>query len=82
MTLEMNESTEEAVENQLIFDIVNDVLVEELWRDLEGLITHEKIRQVAMEIAAEYQDVAITTFLPIFVHRRTRERLRSTINND
>ena len=82
MTLEMNESTEEAVENQLIFDIVDDVLIEEIWRDLEGLITHEQIRQVAMEVAAQYQDAAVTTFLPIFVHRRTRERLRSTINND
>lgn len=82
MTLEMNESTAEDVENHLIFDIVNDVLIEELWRDLEGLITHEKIRQVAMEIAAEYQDVAVTTFLPIFVHRRTRERLRSALDRD
>jgi hypothetical protein len=82
MTLEMNQAATEEIENQLIFEIVNDVLVEELWRDLEGLITHEKIRQVAMEIAAQYQDAAVTTFLPIFVHRRTRERLRSTINND
>jgi hypothetical protein len=82
MTLDMNQATTEEVENQLIFEIVNDLLVEELWRDLEGLVTHEKIRQVATEIAAEYRDVAVTTFLPIFVHRRTRERLRSTLNRD
>ena len=56
-------------------DYVDDLLIDKIWRDLHKQITHEQIRQVALEIAAEFQEATIPTFVPIFIHRLTIERL-------
>jgi len=54
---------------------VDDLLIEKIWHDLGKQITREQIRQVALEVAAEFQEARITTFVPIFIHRLTYERL-------
>jgi hypothetical protein len=56
---------------------VDDLLIEEIWCDLGKQITREQIRQVAGEVAAEFRDVMITTFVPIFIRRLTLERLNN-----
>lgn len=52
-----------------------DDLVEQIWRDLDRQISPERIRQVAAEVAAEYLDATVTTFVPIFVYRQTVGKL-------
>ena len=61
---------------QLIFssEYIDDGLVEEIWQDLDGRISHEQIRQTADEVAARYHDAKISTFIPIFIRRRIKER--------
>ena len=56
-----------------------ELLVEEIWRDLEGKVTHEQIRQVASQIATQFNNATVTTFVPIFIRRQTRETLRSVV---
>jgi len=56
-------------------EYVDDGLIEEIWQDLDGRIGHEQIRQSAYEVAARYQDAKISTFIPIFIRRNTKERL-------
>lgn len=54
---------------------VDDLLVDSIWCDLGKRIPHEHIRQVALEIAAEFREARITTFVPIFIRRQTLRRL-------
>jgi len=56
-------------------EYIDDGLIEEIWQDLDGLISHEQIRRAAYEVAARYQDAKISTFIPIFIRRNTKERL-------
>ncbi|HRV92702.1 MAG TPA: hypothetical protein P5526_11105 [Anaerolineae bacterium] len=55
---------------------VNDQLIEKIWCELGKQNSYEQIHQAALEVAAEFRDAAITTFIPIFIHRRTLEKLR------
>lgn len=57
--------------------LVDEQLVEEIWRDLEGQVSREKIIHVAVEVAAKFQEAAVTTFVPIFIRRQTSERLKA-----
>lgn len=79
MSAEINNPSSEESKNRFSSDTIDDGLIDDLWRDLNGAIAIEKIRQVAKQIAEEYEDAPVTTFLPIFIHRRTRELLKSVI---
>lgn len=59
-----------------VFDYIDDELIEDIWHDLGRQFTQEQIRQIVVEVAAEFQDAAVTSFIPIFIRRRTRERLK------
>jgi hypothetical protein len=59
---------------------VDESLIEEIWRDLEGRVTQEQIRQVAYEVAGELQHATVTAFVPIFLQRLAREKLELLIN--
>jgi hypothetical protein len=54
---------------------VDDPLIEKIWRDLGKQITHDHVRQVALEVAAEFREARVTTFVPIFIYRLTLKRL-------
>jgi hypothetical protein len=54
-----------------------EVLTEELWSDLDGMVDRHTIRQVLAEVAPAYRDARITTFVAIFVRRDALERLRA-----
>lgn len=54
---------------------VDDLLIDRIWSDLGKQIPHEHIRQVALEIAAEFRQAKVTTFVPIFIRRQTLQRL-------
>jgi len=56
-------------------EYIDDGLIEEIWQDLDGSISHEQIRQVAVEVASSFHDANIETFIPIFIRRNIKERL-------
>ena len=58
-----------------VSNYVDDLLIEKIWCDVGKEITREYIRQVALEVAAEFRKARITTFVPILIHRLTLERL-------
>lgn len=62
-------------------DHVDDSLVEKLWRDLDGQVSRQQIVRAVREIAAQFQDAKVTTFVPIFIHRRALEQLRGLRTN-
>ena len=62
-----------------VLALVDEQLVEEIWRDLEGRVTRETIFQVAIEVATRFQAVAVTTFVPIFIRRQTSEQLKARL---
>lgn len=82
MSLELDfaEITDKIEGDQSSTDCVDDDLVEAIWLELEGCAEREKIREVASEVAADFQGASITQFVPIFVRRRTLERLRSSVD--
>ena len=57
---------------------LSEKFIKEIWVHLAGQIPREHICQIATEVASEYQDVKITTFLPIVIRRHTLERLKAT----
>jgi hypothetical protein len=54
---------------------VDDQLVDEIWKDLGGRVERARVDAVAREVEREFGDARVTTFIPIFIRRLTRERL-------
>ncbi len=75
MSTERNPTLITHTDNSDVISHVDEILIEGIWRDLGGQVTRERIRQVATSVAAEFGDATVTTFLPIFIHRRTRAKL-------
>jgi hypothetical protein len=59
---------------------LSEALVEKIWHDLHEQVTHAEIRQLAAEVAVEFQDAAVSTFIPVFIYRQTYERLQNMLN--
>lgn len=66
---------DQSLENLEFSDYLDDNVLERIRQDLDGQFTVEKIREVSFEVAQEFQDAVVTAFLPIFIYRRTREKL-------
>ncbi len=66
-----------------IADCVNELMVEAIWHELGGRVTYDEIWQVATDVMgmAEFQNATVTAFLPILIHRRTREKLKTMVAN-
>jgi hypothetical protein len=67
------------MEESSVCDVINSIdasVVEKLWQDLEGRASRDQIGRTVTEIAAQFQDARVTTFVPIFIHRRALEQLR------
>lgn len=62
-----------------MIDNVDDSLIERLWHDLDGQVSLEQIRRAVTEIAAEYQEAKLTTFVPIFIHRKALRQLKKLL---
>jgi hypothetical protein len=73
--LEFPYSSEHGVPDQ-----IDDLFVEDLWKKSGGQVSQDRIRQIATEIAAEFQDATITSFIPILLRRRVQDRLRMIIS--
>ena len=57
-------------------EFVDDELINSIWQDLDGRVSHEQIRQTAIEVAARFANARVMTFIPIFIRRQTLERLK------
>jgi hypothetical protein len=55
--------------------MLHEELLVEIWRDLAGRVTQERIRQVAAEVAVMFRDATVTAYIPILLRRRIREQL-------
>jgi hypothetical protein len=63
-------------------DQVDQTFVEDLWQNLEGKISQDQIRKIAIEIAEDFQDATITAYIPILLRRRVRDRLNRIISQN
>jgi hypothetical protein len=59
---------------------VDDLLVEKLWHDLDGQVSHQEIVQTVNQIAAQFQDATVTTFVPIFIRRLALDQLKRKLD--
>jgi hypothetical protein len=78
-TIQLHQTTIEANPGDAINGI-DDSLVENLWHDLDGRLPRERVRCVVNQVAQEYQNAAVKTFLPIFIYRRALKRLRQELD--
>lgn len=58
---------------------VDETVIETIWSDLEGRVDREQVRQVALEVAQDFADATVTSFVPLFIRRRTYERLKRLV---
>lgn len=54
-----------------------DALTDQIWQDLGRQVPRARIQQVVLEVASQFHDATVTTYLPIFIRRLTRERLEN-----
>jgi hypothetical protein len=51
-----------------------EAVIEQIWNDLDGTTSYSEIRRVITEVAPLYDDVRITTYVPIFLRRDVLRR--------
>jgi hypothetical protein len=61
-------------------DYLDDSLIEQIWHDLDGQVTRERIHQIAAEVASEFRTATVTAFVPLFIRRQACKKLRTLIN--
>lgn len=71
-----SEDNEKFISEELLTDFVDESLIDDIWRDLDGRIDRDQIREVATKVAREFVDATVTSFVPLFIRRRTYERLK------
>ena len=54
-----------------------DSIIEQIWSELKGVVTHSTIQEVLKEVIPRYEEARIQTFVPIFIRRDAVDRLRS-----
>ena len=60
---------------------VDDSLVEDVWQELAGRVSHAQVRRLASEIAVEYQDASVQAFVPIFIRRKVLTQLEEDLGH-
>lgn len=63
-------------------DDMNDSIIENVWKYLDGQVSREQIGRVVAEVMLGFQDATVRAFVPIFVHREAVERLQSQLNEN
>lgn len=57
-------------------DYLDEALIEKMWHELDEQVSREQIRLMATQVAAQFEDATVTTFIPVFVYRETYEKLK------
>ena len=52
-----------------------DVIIEQIWADLEGTASHSVITELVNEVFPRYANARIKTYIPIFLSKEVRRRL-------
>jgi hypothetical protein len=60
--------------NQLEWDL--ETITEQILSDLDGAFTPSKVQEVLKEVATNYEDARVQSFVPIFIRRDVVKRLR------
>lgn len=55
---------------------IDNVLIESIWKELNGRVDREYISRAVLEARARYKHATIKTFLPVFIRRYVLERLQ------
>ena len=63
--------------SEVIVDL--NPLIEQIWHELDGQVSHTRIRQVILGVAAEFRNAPVATNIPLFVRHLTREWLRDEL---
>ncbi len=61
LELDFSEITDKIEDDHSPADFVDDALIEAIWGELEGCAEREEIREVAIEVATEFQRAPVTT---------------------
>ena len=75
-----NPITETSQDQAPAIVLVDEVLVEQIWRDVQGNVSRMQIQQLVREANSEFAQAKVTTYVPIFVRRQLYEKLRSRLN--
>ena len=59
----------------IISEPVIEAMIESIWRELNGRVERDHIRQMVMEVKANYQHAIVKAFIPIFIRRDVLEKL-------
>jgi hypothetical protein len=70
--VEPQPTTDALVESKSKVDM--EAVIEQIWNDLNGTTSRSEIRKVITELAPLYEDVRITTYVPIFLRRDVLRR--------
>ena len=54
-----------------------ETITEQILAELNGVVTRSTIQEVLREVAPNYKDVRVQSFVPIFIRRDVVERLRA-----
>lgn len=57
----------------------SDDLVDMLMQDVGQSVSRARVKEVTSEVAAQFADAKVATYIPIFVRREVRARLREEI---
>jgi hypothetical protein len=63
-------------------DLDTEVVVEQVWKNLRGMIDHSTIRKEVARVIPKYASATVTNFIPIFIHRETIKRLTARSRGD
>jgi hypothetical protein len=62
-----------------VMNSLGESVVEQLWHDLDGQVSRDQIDRTVTEIAAQFQNARVSTFVPIFIHRKALQHLKGIL---
>lgn len=83
MDAQSNVSSLEKEKTKVNFDElveVVDKLTEQLWHELGGKVSLQRVREVVTETASEFYGATVTQYIPLLVRRGAAERLAQEIS--
>jgi hypothetical protein len=56
-----------------------EAIIEQIWHDLQGVIDRSTIGHELAQVISRFHGARVKTFVSIFLHRQTVERLRAKL---
>jgi hypothetical protein len=77
----LNQSSEAGEEDASTVANMDELLVTEIWREVEGRISQAQIEVMVAEAENEYADAVIRSYVPIFIRRQVRAKLADLLKD-